>query len=84
MVQIKKTYTEVALTSDGKALKKGDLIVLTVGGQDIVTRFDGIDHGYFKTVNDRKHTQKYRMGSIDLCYKVDMFVVDNEIKEEEV
>lgn len=83
MLEIKRTVKESVVTTDGKELKQGDDILIKVGKQDIVTKFDKIEKGYFSTVNNEGEVVKYRKNSIDYCYKVLSVKLDREEDKDE-
>ncbi|MCM1026118.1 MAG: hypothetical protein NC432_06760 [Roseburia sp.] len=66
-------------TTDGKKIKRDDLIVICIKGQDIVCRFIELDkNSYFvtKPLVAGQEPIKYRISSIDFCYKVKAFDVE--------
>ena len=66
-------------TTDGRKIKKDDIIVICIKGQDIVCQFVELDkNSYFvtKPLVAGKEPVKYRLSSIDLCYKVKAFDVE--------
>ena len=73
-------------TTDGKKIKRNDIIVICIKGQDIVCRFLELDkNSYFvtKPLVAGQEPIKYRVSSIDLCYKVKAFDVEIDTKAEE-
>lgn len=73
-------------TTDGKKIKRDDLIVICIKGQDIVCRFLELDkNSYFvtKPLVAGQEPVKYRVTSIDLCYKVKTFDVEIDEKAKE-
>lgn len=73
-------------TTDGKKIKRNDIIVICIKGQDIVCRFLELDkNSYFvtKPLVAGQELIKYRVSSIDLCYKVKAFDVEIDTKAEE-
>ncbi len=73
-------------TTDGKKIKRDDLIVICIKGQDIVCRFLELDkNSYFvtKPLVAGQEPIKYRVSSIDLCYKVKAFDVEIDTKAKE-
>lgn len=73
-------------TTDGKKIKRNDIIVICIKGQDIVCRFLELDkNSYFvtKPMVAGQEPIKYRVSSIDLCYKVKAFDVEIDAKAKE-
>lgn len=73
-------------TTDGKKIKRNDIIVICIKGQDVVCRFLELDkNSYFvtKSLVAGQELIKYRVSSIDLCYKVKAFDVEIDTKAEE-
>lgn len=73
-------------TTDGKKIKRDDLIVICIKGQDIVCRFLELDKSsYFvtKPMVAGQDPIKYRVSSIDRCYKVKAFDVEIDEKAKE-
>lgn len=73
-------------TTDGKKIKRNDLIVICIKGQDIVCRFFELDkNSYFvtKPLVAGQEPIKYRISSIDLCYKVKSFETEIDEKAKE-
>ena len=73
-------------TTDGKKIKRNDIIVICIKGQDIVCRFLELDkNSYFvtKPLVAGQEPIKYRVSSIDLCYKVKTFDVEIDTKAKE-
>lgn len=73
-------------TTDGKKIKRNDIIVICIKGQDIVCRFLELDkNSYFvtKPLVAGQEPIKYRVSSIDLCYKVKAFDVEIDAKAKE-
>lgn len=78
-VEEKKIVT--VKTTDGQEIKPGDILLLSVKGQDIICRFKMLDgNSYFTTapvVTGEGATQiRYRLPSIATCFKVKSFEVD--------
>lgn len=66
-------------TTDGKELKKGDLILIGIKGQDVVGTFQEMDKaGYFviKPVVTSLEPLRYRPASVTACFKVSSLEVD--------
>ena len=82
MVEVRRTVTEVALTTDGFHLNVGDSVLIKVDKQYIVTKFTGLEKGYFATENSDGEKLKYRMGSIISCYKIKDFTLVGDEEEE--
>lgn len=81
------TQTIVTIsTTDGQPIKRGDLILLKIRGEDILCTFRGLNAGgYFVTAaaTKPKTENKYRTGSIEACYKVKAFeLMQPEVNEE--
>ena len=73
-------------TTDGKKIKRNDIIVICIKGQDIVCQFLELDkNSYFvtKPLVAGPEPIKYRVSSIDLCYKVKTFNVEIDEKAKE-
>lgn len=78
-VQEKKIVT--VTTTDGQTINSGDILALSIKGQDIVCRFSKLDNNsYFETFplisSGGKTPVRYRLQSIVTCYKVKSFEVD--------
>ena len=85
-ISVKEIKNVEITTTDGKKIEKGDTIVICIKGQDIVCRFLELDkNSYFATkpLVAGQEPVKYRLSSIDLCYKVKAFDVeiDEDAKE---
>lgn len=82
-VQEKKIVT--VTTTDGMEIERGDILCLSIKGQDIVCRFCEIDgNSYFVTTpvisDGGKKEVKYRLQSIATCFKVKSFEVFKAFK----
>lgn len=78
-IGVKEIKNVEITTTDGRKIKKDDIIVICIKGQDIVCRFVELDkNSYFVTMPlvAGKEPVKYRLSSIDLCYKVKAFDVE--------
>ena len=78
-IGVKEIKSAEITTTDGRKIKKGELIVICIKGQDIVCRFVELDkNSYFVTepLVAGKEPVKYRLSSIELCYKVKAFEID--------
>lgn len=78
-VQEKKVVT--VTTTDGKQINSGDVLALSIKGQDVVCRFSKLDsNSYFETfpliAGGGKTPVRYRLQSIVTCFKVKSFEVD--------
>lgn len=66
----KKELVEIK-DSKGVEIRPGDAILLRIRTEDVVCRFSGLSNGYFVTTTlDKGHENKYRMGSIEECTKI--------------
>ena len=68
-------------TTDGQEIKTGDILCLSIKGQDIVCRFRRLDNNsYFETApvvtGGGAVPVRYRLQSIATCFKVKSFEVD--------
>lgn len=82
-VGVKEIKNVEITTTDGKKIKQNDLIVICIKGQDIVCRFLELDkNSYFvtKPLVAGQEPIKYRLSSIDLCYKVKAFAVEIDVE----
>lgn len=78
-IGVKEIKNVEITTTDGRKIKKDDIIVICIKGQDIVCRFVELDkNSYFVTMPlvAGQEPVKYRLSSIDLCYKVKAFDVE--------
>lgn len=78
-IKVEEIKTTRISTTDGKELKKGDLIMVGIKGQDVVGTFQEIDKaGYFviKPVVTSLKPLKYRPASVTACFKVSSLEVD--------
>lgn len=87
-IGIEEVKTVNITTTDGQKIKKGDVLVLCIKGEDIVCRFLELDKGgYFVTepILNRggATTTKYRLNSIAACYKVTKFSWDDREMQQE-
>ena len=82
MVEVKRTVTEVAYTTDGFVLCPNDKVLIKVDKQYIVTNYMGLEKGYFATVNCDGDKVKYRMSSIQSCYKISSIKLFGDEEEE--
>lgn len=85
-IGVKEIKNVEITTTDGKKIKRNDLIVICIKGQDIVCRFLELDkNSYFvtKPLVAGQELIKYRISSIDLCYKVKAFDVEIDEKAKE-
>ena len=78
-VQEEKIIT--VTTTDGRQIKSGDILALSIKGQDIICRFSKLDNNsYFETFplisGGGKTPVRYRLQSIATCFKVKSFEVD--------
>ena len=82
-VGVKEIKNVEITTTDGKKIKQNDLIVICIKGQDIVCRFLELDkNSYFvtKPLVAGQEPIKYRLSSIDLCYKVKAYAVEIDVE----
>lgn len=82
MVEVKRTVTEVAMTSDGLTLNMDDCVLIKVDKQYIVTQYKGLEKGYFATENSDGEKVKYRIGSIISCFKIKLLTLVGDDDEE--
>lgn len=85
-IGVKEIKNVEITTTDGKKISKNDLIVICIKGQNIVCRFAELDkNSYFVTlpIVGEGGPIKYRLSSIDLCYKVKAFDVEMDEKAKE-
>lgn len=78
-IGVKEIKNVEITTTDGRKIKKDDLIVICIKGQDIICKFVELDkNSYFvtKPLVAGQEPVKYRLSSIDLCYKVKAFDVE--------
>lgn len=78
-IGVKEIKNVEITTTDGRKIKKDDLIVICIKGQDIICKFVELDkNSYFvtKPLVAGQEAVKYRLSSIDLCYKVKAFDVE--------
>lgn len=78
-IKVEEIRTVKINTTDGKVLKKGDLILIGIRGQDVVGIFDEIDKdGYFviKPVVNSMKKLRYRPSSVTACFKVSSLELD--------
>lgn len=84
-IGVEEVKTVNITTTDGQKIEMGDIIVICVKGQDVVCRFVELDkNGYFVTAPLVAETGavKYRLNSIEKCYKVTQFVWHDHTKDE--
>lgn len=63
----------------GVVVQPGDFIMIRAGKQDVVCRFKGIEHGYFKTQHlYDDETIKYRSSSINGIIHIDIVTIKPE------
>lgn len=85
-IGVKEIKNVEITTTDGKRIKRNDLIVICIKGQDIICRFLELDkNSYFvtKPMVAGQDPVKYRVSSIALCYKVKTFDVEIDEKAKE-
>lgn len=78
-IGVEEVKTINITTTDRKKIKAGDTIVICIKGQDILCKFVELDkNSYFvtKPLVAGQEPVKYRLSSIDLCYKVKAFDVE--------
>lgn len=85
-IGVEEVKTVNITTTDGQKIEMGDIIVICVKGQDVVCRFVELDkNGYFVTAPLVAETGavKYRLNSIEKCYKVTKFSWDDRKMQQE-
>lgn len=80
-VEVEEKRVVTLKTTDGKEIKPGDILCLSIKGQDIICRFCRLDNNsYFETVpvvtGGGAVPVRYRLHSIATCFKVKSFEVD--------
>ncbi|MDD3251787.1 MAG: hypothetical protein PHV18_04410 [Lachnospiraceae bacterium] len=87
-IGIKEIKTVEITTTDGRKLAPGDLVCIRVRGQDVICHFLEMEkNNYFvtSTVTSTEEAEKvkYRLSSIEQCFKVENFKLMTDPKQGE-
>lgn len=85
-IEVREVKSVEIVATDGQKIEPGDTIVICIKGQDIACRFVELDrNGYFvtKPFVAGEAPVKYRIGSIEKCYRLTSFVWRDDTKKDE-